>query len=1301
MKKLTKLLFAGALALSFAPLGVMASTSSKAPTQVKALSGDGTEENPYLVSKYSELKQRLEAKDNAYIKVNTFENTQGLDYYSLQPNTDYTPAGWGNVDAGAIQIPNGYSKHLTVNTTIDCRANSLNDNGLLYSFINNAGELYINGTGSIKVGFNASNNPNAIIFNRHNLTVSGSVKLDATQKSLNSYGSAIWGYSSSSKMTIYGGTFIGNNASNLNNDISAIKMLDNTQLDANNNTSYIYGGVFYSTLSGSGSCFCTGLLIESNSLKLDGGTYRGIRINTSKISNYHLSDLLDDGCTYDLSGTVYDGSSNTTQVKTLIVKNPARTITQLNLSVPVPVHGAMPGEVTTSTAHASVVEHLWTTEQAFVGGTSVYLQARVVLEDGYCFSENTQIRMNGAVHETTDLTHFNYYVFRKYYDVKKPAITSLDNIEVSVEEPAIGEEPGIPTISDSRLKITSYQWSPKSTFVAGHDYQLTILIRLKDTLIYSLESLSHATINEHNATITTAKPSYAVFNYVFTVANPSYTVSFNSNGGSGTMLDDTDQYGDYALPDCSFEAPNGKHFDAWAAGSPSGEQFSVGYDYDVTDNVTFYAIWEVNAFTRQPINQAKDIDGGDTEISPDWDINFEAIKYEIIKNGYPDQIVYHKWFSDSSNNTASFTYRVRAYYDETNYVESDEFTLTWTTSVVRAIYTPGDGSGSNELFEHVTNEEITIFDIKYFGFEYEGYVFDYWSIRNMDDIETEVAKVNPGDSYTLTQNIALVAFWKEKTVDSLFVIYKGGPVLAGTKLNISNLEMKLYYEESTFDNLDILQVGVEIKNGDNYEAVNLQEFKFENVGSATLRFIREGKTALVNVEVIGYTVTFNANGGGGLEAELTNKYGETSLPSTSTFIPPSGKQFKGWSKTANGEIITSLDVNENVELFAIWENATAESMIASYSEEVKADGKINLSKIKIIVTYSNGEVLDVEPTDENVSYWKDADNEITDISTFSFEKAGQNNIIVKYKGIQANLIIVSTGYSVSFDSNDGEGTMETVKDVYGSYTLPSCSITAPEGKTFDGWQVNGEKYLPNQKVQITADTVIKALWKDKGVVPEPTYTVSFDANGGTGTMADVPEISGEYTLPANGFTAPEGKEFAGWKVNGEGDLLEAGSKINVTSNIQLVAQWKDKPVDPEPEPIDPSEELAKYKEKAITVFTNYYTTLLETNEYSAENKIALAKAKNDCIAAINAATDKSGVDAAVTAGQAALEAVPVEQVEPQPEQPSDGDGQGGDVTPEQPAKKKGCGGSVIAASALISIVSLAGVALLFVKKKQD
>ena len=71
----------------------------------------------------------------------------------------------------------------------------------------------------------------------------------------------------------------------------------------------------------------------------------------------------------------------------------------------------------------------------------------------------------------------------------------------------------------------------------------------------------------------------------------------------------------------------------------------------------------------------------------------------------------------------------------------------------------------------------------------------------------------------------------------------------------------------------------------------------------------------------------------------------------------------------------------------------------------------------------------------------------------------------------------------------------------------------------------------------------------------PTYTVSFNSNTGTGSMADVSDVSGVYTLPANGFTAPSGKTFAGWKANNVGDLLAAGASYTVTANVTFYAQW--------------------------------------------------------------------------------------------------------------------------------------------------
>ena len=59
-------------------------------------------------------------------------------------------------------------------------------------------------------------------------------------------------------------------------------------------------------------------------------------------------------------------------------------------------------------------------------------------------------------------------------------------------------------------------------------------------------------------------------------------------------------------------------------------------------------------------------------------------------------------------------------------------------------------------------------------------------------------------------------------------------------------------------------------------------------------------------------------------------------------------------------------------------------------------------------------------------------------------------------------------------------------------------------------------------------------------------------------MADVTGISGKYTLPANGFTAPAGKQFKAWSVGGVEKA--AGDKITVTANTTVTAVWEDIPV---------------------------------------------------------------------------------------------------------------------------------------------
>ena len=114
----------------------------------------------------------------------------------------------------------------------------------------------------------------------------------------------------------------------------------------------------------------------------------------------------------------------------------------------------------------------------------------------------------------------------------------------------------------------------------------------------------------------------------------------------------------------------------------------------------------------------------------------------------------------------------------------------------------------------------------------------------------------------------------------------------------------------------------------------------------------------------------------------------------------------------------------------------------------------------------------------------------------------------------------------------------------------------------DGWDVLTLNNRDVKEVTYKYDTgnakIGKVAFTLKTEVPAKYITISFDPNGGTGTMKPMRVKAGEnYTLPECTFTPPEGREFAGWlAVNGT--VYPAGTKVISSYDQSLKATWKDK-----------------------------------------------------------------------------------------------------------------------------------------------
>ena len=122
--------------------------------------------------------------------------------------------------------------------------------------------------------------------------------------------------------------------------------------------------------------------------------------------------------------------------------------------------------------------------------------------------------------------------------------------------------------------------------------------------------------------------------------------------------------------------------------------------------------------------------------------------------------------------------------------------------------------------------------------------------------------------------------------------------------------------------------------------------------------------------------------------------------------------------------------------------------------------------------------------------------------------------------------------------------------VFEGYKITSgFNSSSQESAVLNDWQaVNTDELTqPGDLITVTGDTAVRAPYKE-------CYTVTFDANGGVGTMNSVIVPKGEaYSLPEGIFERDDERVFTYWQLNGE--RKDAGTPVTVNSDITLYAQY--------------------------------------------------------------------------------------------------------------------------------------------------
>ena len=367
----------------------------------------------------------------------------------------------------------------------------------------------------------------------------------------------------------------------------------------------------------------------------------------------------------------------------------------------------------------------------------------------------------------------------------------------------------------------------------------------------------------------------------------------------------------------------------------------------------------------------------------------------------------------------------------------------------------------------------------------------------------------------------------------------------------------------------------EISDGENYGSLpNIsktgytfygwyKENTFENEVTAQTTF-----TELTDITLYAkilpneYNIIFNSNGGTGDMQTQTFRYNETQNLTQNAFTKD-GYTFTGWNLAADGsetsftnreQILNMTETNgDEFTLYAQWR-------ANDYTIAFDANGGIlpeynNETITTKQVTYDQpyGEMPTATKTGYSFDGWYLNNEQITQSTNVS--TAQNHTLIAQY---------TPNTYTIAYDANNGTGNMTSTPATYDQSAQLTANAFTRTGYTFAGWNTirdgSGSSYADEASVtNLTSvengTATLYAQWTPN------TYTISFNANTGTGTMnSQSATYDVQTTLTTNNFTKT-GYTFAGWatSANGSVEYNDGESVSNLVStnngNINLYAVW--------------------------------------------------------------------------------------------------------------------------------------------------
>lgn len=148
-----------------------------------------------------------------------------------------------------------------------------------------------------------------------------------------------------------------------------------------------------------------------------------------------------------------------------------------------------------------------------------------------------------------------------------------------------------------------------------------------------------------------------------------------------------------------------------------------------------------------------------------------------------------------------------------------------------------------------------------------------------------------------------------------------------------------------------------------------------------------------------------------------------------------------------------------------------------------------------------------------------------------------------------------TSYTIIYNANGGTSAPPAQTKRHGSSITLSSAKPDRDGYIFQGWSDSTSgtvKYHPGDTYSQNGNATLYAIWQ------QAIFTISYDANGGTGAPDSQTKNYGEDITLSNGIPSRTGYEFLGWGItaNDPSVVYAVGGKYTSNASIVLYAVWK-------------------------------------------------------------------------------------------------------------------------------------------------